>query len=149
VDRLTLKSMLRPAALMRLGTSEHRFCAAPDCPIVYFGEGETFSTTELAVRVFQKEPAGERLVCYCFDVGEGEIRRELLETGRSTAAERIAALVKAGRCACEVKNPQGSCCLGNVAAAIAAARADQSGGNADRSAAPARREVTQLGRNNY
>jgi hypothetical protein len=38
-------------------------------------------------------------------------------------AERITALVKAERCACEVKNPQGSCCLGNVAAATNAAKA--------------------------
>jgi hypothetical protein len=25
---------------------------------------------------------------------------------------------KAGHCACELKNPQGSCCLGNVTAAV-------------------------------
>ena len=36
------------------------------------------------------------------------------ETGRSTIAERIAAEVKAGNCACEVKNPSGKCCLGDV-----------------------------------
>jgi hypothetical protein len=29
--------------------------------------------------------------------------------------------VKAGRCACEVKNPAGSCCLGDVARVLQAA----------------------------
>jgi len=65
--------------------------------------------------VFQKETRGARTVCYCFAITEKDIRRELLETGHSSASEHITALVKADRCACEVKNPQGSCCLGNVA----------------------------------
>jgi hypothetical protein len=68
----------------------------------------------LVVAVFQKEPPGTRTVCYCFAVREQDIRRELVETGHSSASERITALVRADRCACEVKNPQGSCCLGNV-----------------------------------
>jgi hypothetical protein len=41
--------------------------------------------------------------------------------------------VKAGNCACEVRNPQGSCCLGNVQATVkqvmmtAGKKADASG----------------------
>ncbi len=123
VERITVKAMLRPEALMRVSAPEHRFCATPKCPVVYFGIEEAFDRKEIVVPVFQKEPAGERTVCYCFGIGEGDLRRELLETGRSTASERISALVKADRCACEVKNPQGSCCLGNVAAAAKAEKA--------------------------
>ena len=123
VDRITVKAMLRPEALMRLSASGHRFCPTPECPVVYFGVDEVFAREEVVVPVFHKEAAGERAVCYCFAVSEGDIRRELAETGRSTAADRITALVKAERCACEVKNPQGSCCLGNVAAAATAAKA--------------------------
>ena len=84
---------------------------------------EVFDREEIVVPVFQKEPAGNRPVCYCFGVSEDDLRRELVETGRSTPSDRITALVKADRCACEVKNPQGSCCLGNVAAATKAAKA--------------------------
>src|SRR6266481_8503338 len=42
--------------------------------------------------------------------------REPLSLCRSceTVANRIAAEVKAGNCACEVKNPSGKCCLGDV-----------------------------------
>ena len=117
VDRITVKAMLRPEALMRLSAPEHRFCATPECAVVYFGIEEAFDRGEIVVRVFQKEPAGDRPVCYCFGIGEGDLRLELTETGRSTAWDRVTALVKADRCACEVKNPQGSCCLGNLAAA--------------------------------
>jgi hypothetical protein len=126
MDRITLKAMLRPAALMRLSAVEHRFCPAPDCPVVYFGHDEVFERDEIVVPIFQKEPAGERTVCYCFAVSERGIRTELIRTGRSLASERIGALVKADRCACEVRNPQGTCCLGNVAAAVETARGEHS-----------------------
>ncbi len=123
VDRITVKAMLRPEALMRLSAPEHRFCATPECPVVYFGIDEVFEREEIVVPVFQKEPVGERTVCYCFGISEGDVRRELVETGRSTASDRISTLVRAGRCTCEVKNPQGTCCLGNVATATKAAKA--------------------------
>ncbi len=123
VQRITVKAMLRPAALMRLSACEHRFCPTPTCRVVYFGPGEVFDRDEVVTPVFQKEPEGDRIVCYCFEVSEGHIRHEVAETGRSTAADRITALVKAERCACEVKTPQGSCCLGNIATAIAVAKA--------------------------
>jgi len=122
VDRITVKAMLRPEGLMRLSAPEHRFCATPECSVVYFGIEEAFGREEVVVPVFQKEPAGDRPVCYCFGIGEADLRRELEETGRSSASDRIIALVKAERCACEVKNPQGNCCLGNVAAAANAAK---------------------------
>ena len=117
VERITLKALLRPEALARLSAPEHRFCSTPECPVVYFGHGEVFDRKELSVPVFQKEPAGARTVCYCFGITEQDLRRELVATGRATAFDRITALVKAERCACEVKNPQGSCCLGNLAGA--------------------------------
>jgi hypothetical protein len=53
-------------------------------------------------------------VCYCFGFTRQDIWDEIRQTGRSTIAERISAEVKAGNCACEVKNPSGKCCLGNV-----------------------------------
>ena len=116
VERITLKALLRPEALAWLSASEHRFCATPSCRVAYFGRDEVFGREDLLVPVFQKEAAEERTVCYFFAVTEGDIRREIERSGRSTASERISALVKAERCACEVRNPQGVCCLGNVMA---------------------------------
>lgn len=124
VDRNTVKAMLRPAALMRLSEVEHRYCPALDCPVVYFGYDEVFNRDEIVVPVFQKEPTGDRTVCYCFAVTEADLRRQIAQTGRSTAVDEITAHVKAGRCACEIKNPQGSCCLGNVATAVREATAE-------------------------
>jgi hypothetical protein len=127
VKAITVKAMLRPEALMRLSTPDHRFCSTPACAVVYFGTGEVFRREEIVVPVSHKEPRGNRTVCYCFAVTESEIRRDLVRTGRATAGDRITALVKAARCACEVKNPEGSCCLGNVAAATKAIKAELDG----------------------
>jgi len=49
-------------------------------------------------------------VCYCFGYTPPKIREE-----GKIASQTIAAEVKAGHCACEVKNPKGVCCLGDVA----------------------------------
>jgi hypothetical protein len=120
VERITVKALLRPEALARFSAPAHRFCATPECPTVYFGSEEAFAREDLVVTVLQKESAAARIVCYCFAITEQDIRRELVETGHSSASERITALVRADRCACEVKNPQGSCCLGNLADATKA-----------------------------
>lgn len=110
-----MKALLRPEALIRLSAPAHRFCPTAECMVVYFGVGEVFERGDLMVPVFQKESPGARTVCYCFAITEEDIRRELTEAERSSAAERITQLVKDERCACEVRNPQGNCCLGNVA----------------------------------
>ena len=114
VERITLKALLRPEALTRLGSGDYRFCRTSACPNVYYGLGESFDREDVLVPVFQKEPEGARTVCYCFAVSEDTIHREVQTAGVSASAASIKALVHAGRCACEVRNPQGTCCLGTV-----------------------------------
>jgi hypothetical protein len=106
-------------ALARLEPTDYRFCADARCDIVYFsGTGSHFRTADLRVPVWQKLPSGYRLVCYCFGESEASIRAEIELTGRSLAVQRIRKHIAAGRCACEVRNPRGACCLGDVIAAV-------------------------------
>lgn len=114
VGRLTLMGLLTPAARGRLNDEGYRFCSSSDCDVVYFGAQEIFSRDELNVRVGQKETDASRYVCYCFDHTVQSIIDEIESTGRSTVVESITAEIKAKRCACDVANPQGTCCLGNV-----------------------------------
>lgn len=127
VGRVTLKALLRPAALARLERAEYRFCPVHGCDVVYFGGGERFGRADVLAPVFQKQPAGSRIVCYCFEVSEGRIAQEAATTGTSPSYERIKQLVKTGRCACEVRNPQGACCLGNVMELVRSAGASTEG----------------------
>lgn len=113
-----MKALLRPAALERLAPGNHYFCGSGSCPVVYFGGGAVFRREDVVVPVFQKEAEGQRTVCYCFQIAEDQVRREVEAAGASASAERIKALVQSDRCACEVRNPQGTCCLGNLTAVV-------------------------------
>ncbi len=117
VDILTVKSLVRRLPLGMLNT-QYYFCDASDCEVVYFAlhaKAPTFRREDLVVRVGAKEMADPIPICYCFGFTRQDIWDEIRRTGKSTVAQRITAEVRAGNCACEVKNPSGKCCLGDVA----------------------------------
>ncbi len=119
VGIVTLKSLLLPEGMKRLDPNDtYYFCRTADCPVVYFSRKDRFTKPEVAVRVFQKERDDPLPVCYCFGFTREKILEEVARTGKSTAAQEITRYVKEGRCACEMRNPQGSCCLGNVAQVV-------------------------------
>jgi len=121
VGRLTLGALLKPDRRPQIpNQSEVCFCKTATCDVVYFLAGRPlFRKDDLAVRVGLKEPDDPTApVCYCFGWTPQKIQAELEATGRSMVIEQIKAQVKAGNCSCEVTNPQGSCCLGNVAKAV-------------------------------
>src|SRR5713101_7779826 len=116
VGMLTVKSLVRHLPLVMPNT-HYYFCDASDCEVVYFAldpEAPRFRREDLLVRVGAKEKADPIPVCYCFSFTRKDIQDEIARTGRSTVAGRITQEVKAGNCACEVKNPSGKCCLGDV-----------------------------------
>ena len=53
-------------------------------------------------------------LCYCFGFDESHIREEIAQTGTTTVPERISCLIRKGLCACDVLNPSGKCCLGEI-----------------------------------
>ncbi|MBI3319994.1 MAG: copper chaperone Copz family protein [Candidatus Omnitrophica bacterium] len=121
VPRLTLGALLRPEHRPQIPAQDaFCFCRTPTCEAVYFVPGRVvFRKSELSVRVGLKEPNDPTApACYCFGWTPEKIREELAATGSSTVIDQIKAQVKAGNCYCEVTNPQGSCCLGNVAKVV-------------------------------
>ena len=120
VDSITLKAMLN-ISLVNVRDAPYFFCRAADCEVVYFsGDGQqSFTQAQVREPVYQKAPQNENVfVCYCFQHTPATIKAKLLNTGQSTVIEEINAGIKAGQCACEVRNPQGSCCLGNVSQVV-------------------------------
>lgn len=125
VPEMTLRSLLRAGPASRLeSAADYYFCDAPDCDVVYFDASGTalFRRTDLTVRVGLKETAAPRPVCYCFGHTVESIDAEIEQTGTSTIVDRITAEVRAGRCRCELANPTGRCCLGEVRRVVSAAR---------------------------
>lgn len=113
----TLKSLLTTAAMRRRNAGAALFCPNPACVVVYFGTAGRFERGDIAVPVFQKDANGNTPVCYCFGHTRDSILQELKKDGSGPSAS-ISQKVKDGLCACELRNPQGSCCLGNVARVI-------------------------------
>ncbi len=120
VGNITLANLLKADAKEQMQPDRYLFCEIADCPVVYYSKsgGETFCVDEILVPVTQKSEADSTPVCYCFHHTRGSIRDEIERTGRSTVVAQISAAVKDGRCECEIRNPQGACCLGNVSRAV-------------------------------
>lgn len=115
VQIITLKSLLTPDALTRLNPNQdYLFCIEQDCNVVYFSKIDTFVTTDVKVPVYQKTTDKNCPVCYCFGWTRKKIKDRLKEAEAATIIGMISGYMKEGKCGCEVNNPQGSCCLGNV-----------------------------------
>jgi hypothetical protein len=129
VDMLTVKSLVRHLPL-GMPKTQYYFCEAPGCDAVYFpldARAPLFGCGDLTVRVGAKETADPIPVCYCFGFTRKDIQREVVKTGRSTILGRIMTEVKAGNCACEMKNPSGKCCLGDVTRTVRDGRNEEGG----------------------
>lgn len=117
VGGVTLDRHLPAPLRAKLGTSAG-FCTNPACEAVYFDGTSIVLSGETSLPVTQKDQGEDVFVCYCFEHKRGDIRRNLQSKGTTDVLERIKKGIQEGRCDCERKNPQGACCLGNVAAAI-------------------------------
>jgi len=49
----------------------------------------------------------EKLICYCFNYTEDDIKNDYITNGQSTIMSRLATEKKNGQCNCESKNPKG------------------------------------------
>jgi hypothetical protein len=77
-----------------------------------------FTTAQVRERVYQNHPLSESVfICYCFRHTLGSIKNAT-GPGRAAILEDINAGVQSQLCACDLRNPQGTCCLGNVRALL-------------------------------
>jgi hypothetical protein len=119
VQLQTIKALLNGSALRQIQITHYRFCGNRVCNVVYFGDsGDRFGADDVRVPVWHKQAPGARLLCYCFAETETVIRAELLQSRRANVVDRIRQHVAAQRCACDIRNPRGVCCLGDVIAAV-------------------------------
>jgi hypothetical protein len=115
VEGQTVKAVLS-ITLREMKAGDYRFCGTETCPVVYFSVlgHQVFTISEVRERVYQKEPQAEDvLVCYCFNHTLSEIRNASPGEQEIILAD-INTGIKSGQCACDLRNPQGSCCLGNL-----------------------------------
>ena len=132
----TLEAILKPGLATSLLSIERRFCRTPECDVLYYGaDGRMVEKTAARGRVGLKETLDPVPVCYCFGFSRADVRREVAENGSSTIPAQITQRVRAGECRCEVKNPSGACCLGDVNRAVKEAKDVLEAGRKPREAA--------------
>ena len=115
VQGQTVKALLI-ISLRAVRNAEYRFCRTPTCPVVYFTvDGQqTFTLDQVRGPIYQKAIHDTATpACYCFGYTIG-VLRSMTPTQRAAAIDDINAAIQAGQCACDLRNPQGTCCLGNV-----------------------------------
>lgn len=115
----TLQHLLKDEAKSKLSCFDgFYYCKTATCKVVYFRGDEILTQKDMSVVVGLKEGATPATVCYCFGWSKEKIKAKLTATGKTTALEDIKAKMKNPGCACEVLNPSGGCCLGDVGKAI-------------------------------
>lgn len=115
----TVRSLVA-VSLRMVPQGNYLFCRTHECPVVYFHESgmPVFLNVHVRERVYQKEPdVADVWICYCFRHSVGELTGGTTEARNEIVAD-INAGIKAEECACDLRNPQGSCCLGNVNALV-------------------------------
>ena len=115
VEQQTVRHHVKHEHLDRVNGETYRFCSDQACEVVYYGDGGTrFTVDDVRELVTTKTQGDARPICYCFGFSEGDARGEIARTGATTIPTTISRLIKSGMCACEVRNPAGVCCLGEV-----------------------------------
>ncbi len=117
VSTLTVKSLVRDHTQVSTSVT-FSFCRTAECEVVYFSDQSVFRKHDLKVRVGVKEATNPIPLCYCFEYSRQDIRHDIETTGNTSILEKIKDEVRSGFCACEVKNPSGTCCLGDIANAV-------------------------------
>ncbi|KOS62263.1 (2Fe-2S)-binding protein [Lysinibacillus agricola] len=115
-ELITIKSMMKPSVLGSINAMEnHYFCATKDCHVIYFDScNKEYLLSDIKVDVHQKNDSFSTPVCYCFGWTKEKIKHYVENELTPSPLQHIRENIKENRCGCEVNNPQGSCCLGNV-----------------------------------
>ncbi len=115
VKGVTLQSMLSLDQVSGDSFAGYRFCKTENCDIAYFGpEKRSFTKEQVKVPIFQKDPSDEVEVCYCFALSRGEVKKSVARGEGMKLYHEIKRRKDTEGCDCEVMNPQGNCCFGNV-----------------------------------
>lgn len=126
VDIVTLRSLLHDKVQMNIIESAHyKYCKTSNCDVSYFSQNNYFEVEDLKVKATHKDQSMDVSICYCFGHTRKSIFNDIKTNGETSALEDIKKKMKDPGCFCERSNPQGNCCLGNVAAWINQVKTNQ------------------------
>jgi len=111
----TLEALLTADTKEKLSSLDgFSYCKTSTCRAIYFRGDEVLTQDDLSVSVGLKDGAEPANMCYCFGWTKQRIKEDLLKNGKSSAIKDIKHNMDTIGCSCEVKNPSGKCCMGDV-----------------------------------
>jgi hypothetical protein len=115
-----VEALIRPEHKHSLASLPYYFCDSPSCDVVYVSASTEHLITknQLRVRVGIKENEDPIPLCYCFDFDRKAIWDDIRFKGRTDIPKVITQRIKAGECRCQITNPSGNCCLGDIYRAV-------------------------------
>lgn len=120
VELLTIRAMTR-RDFPHYGELTRGFlCLNPDDSTVYYFPNLDFSVNQddVVTDIGFKTNSKTKTICYCFRHTKEDIIDDYLENGRSNIEIDVRQKVKDKLCTCEVSNPKGKCCLGDIRTVI-------------------------------
>ncbi len=115
VARQTVVHHVKSEKLSSVGVEEYKFCSSAKCAVVYYAaSSQVFTVDDVREFVTSKTSGDARPLCYCFGFTEGFARREIAQTGESSVSKQVSRFIKEKLCSCEIRNPSGVCCLGEI-----------------------------------
>lgn len=113
VKNITVRNMVKDDFLQDVHDYDYYLCLKPECDNVYFNNefNITFYKNAIKVGVWLKEKNPKRLICYCSEVTEKQIKDCILGEDKARTVDDIIRLTNAMKYSnCQVKNPSGKCC---------------------------------------
>ncbi len=116
IPLITLRSLIRRDHPLYPSLKAGFLCPNENDNTVYFFDGhdDRITTKDLVTPYHLKDQDRYNNVCYCFQHSQKEIIDDYLNHGFSTIEKDVHKKVNDGVCTCEVSNPKGKCCLGEI-----------------------------------
>ncbi|HXH69297.1 MAG TPA: hypothetical protein VNI60_03010 [Pyrinomonadaceae bacterium] len=115
VARQTVVHHVKSEKLLCVENEEYKFCPSQNCPVVYYSSaGRVFTVEDVRELITTKASGDARPLCYCFGFTEGDVRKEIAQKGKSSVPVQVSQFIKEKLCVCEIRNPAGVCCLGEI-----------------------------------
>lgn len=120
VELLTIRSMTRRDFPHYGELTKGFLCLNPDDSTVYYFSnlGFTISQSDVVTDIGFKTNSNTKTICYCFRHTKQEIIDDYLINNESNIEMDVRKKVKEKLCTCEVSNPKGKCCLGDIRTVI-------------------------------
>jgi len=117
VSLRTVKNLVKNSEIID-DEKKYYICKTENCNVVYYSSGSKISQENVKVPVRFKKDANPKILCYCANVTEEDVKQAVGKFGKQDLDKVLAYTNAMSKHNCEMENPTGKCCLGSIKAFI-------------------------------